>query len=74
MFMLHRVLCWFGQHRAWRIDKRYTATAYRIQCGVCGHREVMNDDLQACVPWDRSFDEFYDELSRFNSETLAVEK
>lgn len=72
--MIRRILCWLGQHRGWRIDKRYTNTAYSVRCVDCGRREVMNDDLQACVPWDPSFDEFYDELARFSGETSAVEK
>jgi hypothetical protein len=37
---------------------------YRIVCIDCGKREVMNDDLRACLPWDASFDRFYDEWNR----------
>lgn len=61
---LRRLLCWFGMHGARRIDKRYSARAYRIVCIDCGKREVMNDDLRVCLPWDSSFDEFYEEWNR----------
>lgn len=61
---IRRLLCWFGFHGARWIDKRYSVRTYRIVCIDCGKREVMNDDLRACLPWDASFDRFYDEWNR----------
>lgn len=65
---LRKLLCWFGFHGIRRIDKIYTSRAYRISCVDCGKREVMHDDLKACLPWDQSWDDFYEKWNQFGIE------
>lgn len=59
-----QILCYTGVIHDYRISKQLSDNAVKCQCIVCGKEVAYNHDLQICIPWDDSVEQFYKGLSK----------
>ncbi|UGQ44960.1 hypothetical protein [Massilia endophytica] len=62
MRILNKIKCALGFHPSYMVLQQFSPGTRRIYCPHCMKDYAMNDYERISVPWDCSFQEFYEGL------------